>query len=79
MKKTGAQIVCESMINEGVDVMFGFPGGVLLVAKENVILFHKAYGYANLYTKQPMTRDTIFDLASLTKPLATTLASTHLE
>jgi acetolactate synthase-1/2/3 large subunit len=30
MKKTGAQIVCESMINEGVDVMFGFPGGVLL-------------------------------------------------
>jgi acetolactate synthase-1/2/3 large subunit len=30
MKKTGAQIVCESMINEGVEVMFGFPGGVLL-------------------------------------------------
>ena len=30
MKKTGAQIVCECMINEGVDVMFGFPGGVLL-------------------------------------------------
>ena len=51
-----------------------FPGGVLLVAKENAVLFHKAYGYANLYTKQTMTRDTIFDLASLTKPLATTLA-----
>jgi len=30
MKKTGAQIICESMIAEGVDVMFGFPGGVLL-------------------------------------------------
>jgi acetolactate synthase-1/2/3 large subunit len=30
MKKTGAQIVCESLIAEGVDVMFGFPGGVLL-------------------------------------------------
>jgi acetolactate synthase-1/2/3 large subunit len=30
MKKTGAQIICESLIQEGVDVMFGFPGGVLL-------------------------------------------------
>jgi acetolactate synthase-1/2/3 large subunit len=30
MKKTGAQILCESLIEEGVDVMFGFPGGVLL-------------------------------------------------
>jgi acetolactate synthase-1/2/3 large subunit len=30
MKKTGAQILCESLIAEGVDVMFGFPGGVLL-------------------------------------------------
>ena len=30
MKKTGAQILLESMIAEGVDVMFGFPGGVLL-------------------------------------------------
>lgn len=30
MKLTGAQIVCESLIKEGVDVMFGIPGGVLL-------------------------------------------------
>ncbi len=30
MKKTGAQIICESLIAEGVEVMFGFPGGVLL-------------------------------------------------
>src|SRR4030066_2396314 len=30
MKKNGAQILCESLIAEGVDVMFGFPGGVLL-------------------------------------------------
>ncbi len=51
-----------------------FPGAVLLVAKENTPLFHKAYGVANLTAKRPMTRDTVFDLASLTKPLATTLA-----
>ncbi len=30
MKKTGAQIICECLIAEGVDVMFGFPGGALL-------------------------------------------------
>ena len=51
-----------------------FPGGVLLVAKSGSIIFHAAYGYANIFSKIPMTADTIFDLASLTKPLATTLA-----
>jgi len=30
MKKTGAQILCESLIKEGVEVIFGYPGGVLL-------------------------------------------------
>ena len=30
MKKTGAQIMCESMIKEGVEVLFGLPGGVLI-------------------------------------------------
>jgi acetolactate synthase I/II/III large subunit len=30
MKKIGAQILCESLIKEGVEVIFGFPGGVLL-------------------------------------------------
>jgi acetolactate synthase-1/2/3 large subunit len=30
MKKSGAQIICESLIEEGVEVIFGFPGGVLL-------------------------------------------------
>ncbi len=30
MKMTGAQILCESMVMEGVEVIFGFPGGVVL-------------------------------------------------
>ena len=30
MKLTGAQIICESLIKEGVDVIFGILGGVLL-------------------------------------------------
>jgi CubicO group peptidase (beta-lactamase class C family) len=51
-----------------------FPGGVLLVSRQGSILFYSAYGDANIFTGAPMTRETIFDLASLTKPLATTLA-----
>ena len=30
MKLTGAQIVCESLLMEGVDVVFGIPGGAIL-------------------------------------------------
>lgn len=30
MKKSGAQILCESLIKEGVEVIFGFPGGSVL-------------------------------------------------
>ena len=30
MKLTGAQIVCESLLKEGVDVIFGLPGGAIL-------------------------------------------------
>lgn len=52
-----------------------FPGGVLLVAKEDRVLFFEAFGRARLDPERPMTTDTVFDLASLTKPLATTLAT----
>lgn len=51
-----------------------FPGAVLLVARNDSIVFFEAYGYANIFSRRKMTIDTIFDLASLTKPLATTLA-----
>ncbi len=48
------------------------PGAVIAVVRQGKIAFRKAYG---LRSKQPaevrMTVDTVFDLASLTKPLAT--------
>jgi acetolactate synthase I/II/III large subunit len=28
--RTGAQIICEALIREGVDVMFGYPGGAIM-------------------------------------------------
>ncbi len=51
-----------------------FPGAVLLVQDSRMPLYHRAFGMTNLQSKEPVTVDTIFDLASLTKPLATSLA-----
>ena len=50
-----------------------FPGGVLLVAKKDGVVFFEPFGHARLTPKRAMTTDTVFDLASLTKPLATTV------
>lgn len=48
------------------------PGCVVLVGHEAGIVFLKAYGERQVEpTPEPMTTDTVFDLASLTKPIAT--------
>ena len=51
-----------------------FPGAVLLVARDEEILLHEAWGMADFSSGRAVTLETVFDLASLTKPLATTLA-----
>jgi CubicO group peptidase (beta-lactamase class C family) len=63
------QRLMESAVGQGV-----FPGAVLLVAQGHKVLFKQAYGYADLFSGRVMAEDTFFDLASLTKPLATALA-----
>jgi len=51
------------------------PGAVLLVGHNGQVLYRKAYGNrAILPSPEPMTADTIFDCASLTKVVATTSA-----
>ncbi|MGQ9687493.1 MAG: exo-beta-N-acetylmuramidase NamZ domain-containing protein [Desulfobaccales bacterium] len=53
----------------------GFPGAVILVGHQGKIVYHKAFGFRSLVPRQqPMLKDTIFDLASLTKVVATTTA-----
>ncbi|HVV71259.1 MAG TPA: exo-beta-N-acetylmuramidase NamZ domain-containing protein, partial [Verrucomicrobiae bacterium] len=52
----------------------GCPGGVLWLEHRGA-QYHKAYGHRSLVpTVEPMTEDTIFDLASLTKVVACTPA-----
>ncbi|MCX6637453.1 MAG: serine hydrolase, partial [Acidobacteria bacterium] len=48
------------------------PGAVLLVGHQGQVVYRKAYGRRSLETDEPMTADTIFDAASLTKVVATT-------
>ncbi|HLK18173.1 MAG TPA: exo-beta-N-acetylmuramidase NamZ domain-containing protein [Bryobacteraceae bacterium] len=49
------------------------PGAVLLIGHDGKIVYRKAYGERALVPKrEPMTIDTIFDAASLTKVIATT-------
>jgi CubicO group peptidase (beta-lactamase class C family) len=52
-----------------------FPGAVLLVARKGKVVLHEAYGDSQwVPERKPMARDMIFDLASLTKPVATATA-----
>ncbi|HYZ84779.1 MAG TPA: exo-beta-N-acetylmuramidase NamZ domain-containing protein, partial [Bryobacteraceae bacterium] len=49
------------------------PGAVVIVGRRNGIVYQKAYGNRSVVpTREPMTLDTIFDIASLTKVVATT-------
>ncbi len=51
------------------------PGVALLVRKNGDCLYRKALGYAQIYPEnRELTEDTIFDIASLTKVVATTTA-----
>jgi uncharacterized protein YbbC (DUF1343 family)/CubicO group peptidase (beta-lactamase class C family) len=49
------------------------PGAVLLVGHDGQVIYRKAFGNRSLEPqREPMTVDTIFDIASLTKVVATT-------
>lgn len=52
-----------------------FPGCVILVGNKNKNVFHSAYGNSEITpTKRIMKKDSIFDVASITKPIATSVS-----
>jgi CubicO group peptidase (beta-lactamase class C family) len=60
---------------EGAVEAGAFPGAVVLVARGGEVVHHAAVGNRSLEPERtPMRPDTIFDLSSLTKALATTTA-----
>lgn len=52
-----------------------FPGAQVVVIKDGKVIMNRAYGTQTYDTYEPLKNDDIFDLASLTKILGTTLAA----
>ncbi|HTX76231.1 MAG TPA: exo-beta-N-acetylmuramidase NamZ domain-containing protein [Terracidiphilus sp.] len=60
--------IMQSAVDQGT-----IPGGVVLIGHNGKVVYRKAFGSRSLEpTHETMTVDTIFDLASLTKCIATT-------
>ncbi|MFA5418764.1 MAG: serine hydrolase, partial [Bacteroidales bacterium] len=51
-----------------------YPGCQILAAKDGAIFYHKSFGYHTYDAKNPVQNTDVYDLASLTKILATTPA-----
>ncbi|WP_459557521.1 serine hydrolase domain-containing protein [Lacunimicrobium album] len=61
----------DEIVEEGIR-QEKMPGCVVLIGRRAGIAYHKAYGNLSLKPDvRPMLTDTVFDLASLTKPIAT--------
>ncbi|MCA9217373.1 MAG: DUF1343 domain-containing protein [Planctomycetales bacterium] len=61
----------DEIVQEGIE-QSKMPGCVVMIGRKGHVAFHEAYGHRQLEpTKVEMTRDTVFDMASITKPVAT--------
>jgi uncharacterized protein YbbC (DUF1343 family)/CubicO group peptidase (beta-lactamase class C family) len=71
---SGALGVLDSIVQEAIHDE-QIPGAVVLIGHDGQVIYRKAFGERSLEPRrEPMTVDTIFDLASLTKVVATTTA-----
>jgi CubicO group peptidase (beta-lactamase class C family) len=51
-----------------------FPGAVTLIARRGEVVHFEAHGFQDAAKTKPMARDTIFRMASMTKPITTAAA-----
>jgi uncharacterized protein YbbC (DUF1343 family) len=73
------EVHAPAVLREGIDRLVTdalaqgkLPGCVVVIGRTSGIVYARAFGFrALLPDKEPMAEDTIFDLASLTKPIAT--------
>uniref|UniRef100_UPI0040473209 glycoside hydrolase family 3 N-terminal domain-containing protein n=1 Tax=Algoriphagus sp. TaxID=1872435 RepID=UPI0040473209 len=54
------------------------PGARVLVVKDGTVIFDRSYGHLDYEKTAPVTSETVYDLASVTKVAATTLAAMFL-
>lgn len=55
-----------------------FPGCRIIASKNGIVFYDKSFGYQTYDINHPVNSNTIYDVASLTKVLATDLAVMHL-
>ncbi|MDC6352755.1 glycoside hydrolase family 3 N-terminal domain-containing protein [Zeaxanthinibacter sp. PT1] len=60
----------DTLVQNGIDSMM-FPGAQVLVARKGKVIYNKAFGKPTYDSKDSVTTNSIYDLASLTKILAT--------
>lgn len=65
--------IIDSIANDGI-AKHAFPGCVVLVARDGKIVFEKSFGHLTYDSSKPVYRETIYDMASVTKVMATTLS-----
>ena len=54
------------------------PGAQILVAKDDKIIYQESFGYHTYDKKKEVVNNTIYDVASITKILASTISAMHL-
>src|SRR5687767_14747647 len=45
----------------------GEPGGAVLIAKDNKVIYQRGFGIADINTKEPITVKTLFNVGSISK------------
>jgi beta-glucosidase-like glycosyl hydrolase/CubicO group peptidase (beta-lactamase class C family) len=73
MKKIWMAQTIDSIVTDAISQK-AFPGCVVLAVKNGEIIYDKAFGSYAIDKPQPVTLESIFDLASVTKISATTLS-----
>jgi len=71
-----ALTVFDDIMNEALKAR-GIPGGALAIAKDGKLLVARGYGVANAQSREPVTLETLFSIASVSKTV-TTAALLHL-
>jgi len=62
----------DSIVTIGLNAK-AYPGCEVMVAREGIVVFHKAYGFHTYECRMPVRTDDLYDLASVTK-VSSTLA-----
>jgi CubicO group peptidase (beta-lactamase class C family) len=61
----------DAIVREGLKA-WQVPGAALAIVKDNEVVYLKGYGVKDLQSKEPVTPDTLFAIASCTKAFTTT-------